>query len=343
MRALAITEYGARLKELQLPEPELQPGYAIVAVDACGVCQSDVKVSRGRMPFSPNLALPHVPGHEIAGRVVACEPKQAIELATRVLVIAHLPCRRCSRCVGGQPQLCLNLDVLGFTRPGGFQERITVPLENLVLLPPELDTVRAAPIGCALGTAYRATVTRGGVRPGMSVAVLGLGGVGIHALQIAQLAAATCVGLDISPSAIGAAHALGLDARSVSDHAVEREIINELGDGEGFDLVIDAVGHPTTLDQASRLVRKGGRLVVVGYMLESPFSIPSHRLALDELEVLGSRNVTRPELDQVIRLVASGKLEVVVQRVEPLARLNEVLDDVESGRVAGRTVMRVDG
>ena len=105
MIAMAVREYGAPLDRIELPDPELRPGHALLEVLTCGVCFSDLKTSRGRMPFSDRLSLPHVPGHEICARVVRSDPP-VIEPGT-IVVVNHLwPCRRCARCRAGIEQLC---------------------------------------------------------------------------------------------------------------------------------------------------------------------------------------------------------------------------------------------
>src|SRR5262249_32629235 len=149
----------------------------------------------------------------------------------------------CDRCRAGEENLCRSpVAWTGFTHPGGLQERMVVPLDRLTVVPPQIDPVRAAPLTCALGTAYRAVVSRGRVVPGQRVAVIGLGGVGIHALQIARAAGASAVGLDIGDRAIEAARSLGLEAARADDPDSEQVAAAE----EGADVVIDAVGREAT-------------------------------------------------------------------------------------------------
>lgn len=338
---MAVSDYRSGLQPLELPRPELEPGEALVEVTACGVCQSDVKVVRGNMPFSDALPLPHVPGHEICGRVVESNPIGEAASGTRVIAAVHVPCQQCTRCLAGDYQLCQGLESLGFSRPGGFAGFVKVPFGNLIEVPDELDDVHAAPVSCAVGTAFRAVVTRGGVRLGSSVAVVGLGGVGIHAAQIANLAGAHVVGLDVSAGALDAARKLGLHAERSDDGDIERSVIEKQTQGEGFDVVVETVGKRATLDLACRLIRPGGRLVGVGYTVGTDLVVPSHRFALDEIELVGSRNSKRDELLTALRLAATGRLKVVVDRVEPLEKANDVIDDLESGRIAGRAVLRV--
>jgi len=338
MRAMAVTSYSQPLSEVELPEPELRPGHALLEVLACGVCFSDVKTSRGHMPFSDELALPHVPGHEICGRVLATEPPGEFEAGTRVVVHHYSPCGRCARCRAGQENLCTNLKAwVGFTHHGGFAERVVVPLDRLLPIPDSVETLRAGPMTCALGTAYRAVVGRGQVTAGDRVAVLGLGGVGIHAAQIARHAGAEVIGIDRSERALAVARGLDIDARAADDAGVERAA------AEGFDVVIDNVGRTETLERAAALTRPGGRVVGVGYAQGQRLSVETPRFVLGELELVGSRYVARDELERAIRLVAQGHVEIVIDAVRPLAEVNDVFAQLEGGRLVGRAVLDVAG
>jgi D-arabinose 1-dehydrogenase-like Zn-dependent alcohol dehydrogenase len=343
MRGMAITEYGAPLERIEVPEPQLRSGHALIEVLTCGVCFSDVKTAHGQMPFSKELKLPHLPGHEICGQVLDTDPPGALEPGTNVVVYHVWPCQGCSRCRAGEDNLCVNPQAwVGFTHSGGFQDRLLVPLDRVVAVPDSIDPIRAAPMTCALGTAYRATVTRGGVAAGSRVVVIGLGGVGIHALQIARAAGALAVGLDTSQQAVNVARGLGLDARRADDPDTHSQLVAESG-GEGVDVVIDTVGYESTVQQANRLVRPGGRIVAVGYSPTVKFSLPSPRFVLEEIQLLGSRYVKLDELERAIMLVADGRVEIVVDSVKPLEAANEAFDSLEAGDVVGRVVLDVRG
>jgi D-arabinose 1-dehydrogenase-like Zn-dependent alcohol dehydrogenase len=340
---MAVTAYGAPLEACDLPAPKLVPGHALLEVLTCGVCYSDVKIARGKMPFSAGLALPHVPGHEICARVLDCDPPGALAQGTMVVVHNVWPCRRCDRCRAGEENICRRPEArAGFTEPGGFQEGLVAPLDRLTRVPPGIDAAHAAPLTCALGTAYRAVVTRGGVRAGVRIAVIGLGGVGIHALQIAHAAGARAVGLDRSARALAAARSLGLVARASDAPETVEALLAGTG-GDGFDVVVDTVGGAATVAQADRLVRPGGRIVAVGYAVGESWAVPSARMVLDEVELVGSRYVLRDELERAIRMVADGRVHVVVDRVEPLEAVNDAFAALEAGDVVGRLVLDVAG
>jgi propanol-preferring alcohol dehydrogenase len=217
-----------------------------------------------------------------------------------------------------------------------------VPLDRVVAVPDSIDPVHAAPMTCALGTAYRATVTRGGVAAGSRAVVIGLGGVGIHALQIARTAGALAVGLDTSQEAVDVARSLGLDAYRADDPDTPGQLMAESG-WEEVDVVIDTVGYEDTIRQADRLVRPGGRIVAVGYSPTTEFSLPSPRFVLEEIQLLGSRYVRLDELQRAIMLVADGRVKTVIDSVKPLEAVNEAFDTLEMGDVVGRVVLDVGG
>jgi alcohol dehydrogenase len=324
---MVVTAYGDPLEPADVPEPELRPGTARLEILTCGVCFSDVKTARGKMPYSEALALPHVCGHEICARVLETDPAGALEPGTVVVVYHVWPCRRCDRCRAGDEQLCRDPQAwTGFTHPGGFQEQLVAPLDRLTVVPDGIDPVHAAPLTCALGTAYRAVLTRGRVTAGTNVVVIGLGGVGIHALQIAHAAGARATGVDVSERALEVARGLGL---RVGEPPSE------------VDVVVDTVGTPATIAQAEQLVRPGGRIVAVGYGVGRTIELPSARFVLEEVEIVGSRYVARDELERAIRLVADGRVQTVVDRVLPLERADEAFAALEAGEVVGRVVLQL--
>jgi D-arabinose 1-dehydrogenase-like Zn-dependent alcohol dehydrogenase len=341
MRAMAVTAYDRPLEPIDMPEPILRPGSVLLEVLTCGVCFSDVKTSRGLMPFSRELTLPHVPGHEIVGRVLASDPPGAVDRETRAIVYHYWPCGTCPACRRGDETLCRRLvGWAGFTHQGGFAERIVVPADRLVAIPDGIDPLRAAPMSCALGTAYRSVVTQGGVRAGTTAVIVGLGGVGIHAAQVARACGARTVGFDVHDVPIAAAHDLGLDARRADDEAAVADLLESTA-GQGVDVVVDTVGHDDTLQLARALVRPGGRVVGVGYAPTSRLTVPTLRFVLDEVAYVGSRFAHRDDLANAISLVARGLVSTVVSMVRPLDRVNEVFDALEDGAVVGRAVLEI--
>ena len=338
---MAVVGYGQPLVPIDVEEPVLREGEALLDIVTCGVCFSDVKTSRGHMPFSDTLPLPHIPGHEIFGVVRRTQPVGLVADGTRAVVYHYRPCGRCAACRRGDETLCSRMVAwTGFTHPGGFTERIAVAVDRLVAIPDGIDAIHAAPMSCALGTAYRSVVTRGGVRVGMTAAIVGLGGVGIHAAQIARAAGARTVGFDLDARALDAAAGLGLDARGSDDHSAIEDLIAST-DGDGVDVVVDAVGAEATLALARRLVRRGGTIVGVGYSPSTSLSVPTPSFVLDETIYLGSRYAHRDDLEKAISLVARDVVRPIVGLVRPLEAVNDVYAVLESGDLIGRGVLEV--
>jgi D-arabinose 1-dehydrogenase-like Zn-dependent alcohol dehydrogenase len=340
---MAVAAYGDPLVPVEIPEPSLGPGMAMLEILTCGVCATDVKTIRGRMPFSDRLTLPHVPGHEIFGRVVRTEPEGLVDAGASAIVYQYWACGRCRACRRGTEALCDDLGAwIGFTDAGGMRERIAVPVDRVIRVPPSIDPVHGAPLSCALGTAYRATVTKGRAEPGSRVAVVGLGGVGIHVAQIAAAAGAEVVGFDVHEPTLAAAKDVGIDARRPDDDNAVGDVVDASG-GEGVDLALDTVATDESLSLIARLIRRGGRIVAVGHSPTFALSLPSQRVVLGELEIVGTRYASRDEMARAVGLVASGRVQVVVGLVVGLDDANDAIASVESGSIVGRGVIDVAG
>lgn len=348
MRAMAVVQYGAPLRLLDLPRPAPGPGQVLVRVLGCGVCRSDLKIADGAMPFSPSLRLPHVPGHEIAGEIVEFGPAEdgrsrGLRAGDRVVVYNYWGCRTCEHCQAGEENLCDRLrGWTGFTSPGGFQEYLVVPDDCVLSLPANVAPEHGGPLSCALGTAYHAVVTRGGVQAGESVAILGAGGVGLHAVQVVRAAGARALAVDLQRHRLDAARVAGAEGAFPAG-ADAAGAVREATGGRGADVVVDTVGHHASLLAAVDLARKGGRVVLVGYTVTAADypPLPSERVVLGQLTVAGSRYVTRRELRRAFDLVARGLVRPIVAEEVPLERANDALAMVREDRVTGRVVVRV--
>jgi D-arabinose 1-dehydrogenase-like Zn-dependent alcohol dehydrogenase len=270
-------------------------------------------------------------------RVLGTNPPGLVEEGSVVSVYHTWPCGRCGSCRRGDEPLCrAPVAWMGFTHPGGFQERVVAPVDRLVASPAGIDPVLAAPLSCAIGTAFRAVVTRGGVVAGTRVVVVGLGGVGIHAAQIALAAGADATGIDRHSPSVEAARELGIDA-----HLPHDAIATGTHQGRGVDVVIDTVGHHDTLTVAATIVREGGRIVGVGYAPKEQVQVPTLRWVLGELELVGSRYASRADLAQAALLVERGAVRPIVGLVRPLEDVNQVFEALVAGDLVGRAVLEV--
>ena len=306
----------------------------VIRVEANGICRSDW---HGWVGHDPDIVLPHVPGHELAGEIVAVgsQVKQR-SIGERVTVPFAVGCGTCDECIAGNHHICNDYFQPGFTAWGSFAEYVAIPHAdaNLVVLPEAMGYVEAASLGCRFITAYRAVVAQGRVRGGEWVVVHGCGGVGLSAIMIAAAMGANVIGVDINDDtlalaqSVGAVH--GLNGHSVADVP---DAIHELTGG-GAHLSLDALGSAVTCRNSVLSLRKRGRHVQVGLMLdgdqESPVAMD--RVIAWELEILGSHGMQAHAYGPMLAMIAAGKLQpakLITQKVsleesgKALARMGE--------------------
>lgn len=336
MKAAVLREFGAGLEVTEVPDPTPGPGEVVVRTRAAGVCRTDLKVIDGVIP---TVTAPLVPGHELAGEVVALgRDVTSTRAGARVLVGLDLSCGTCAYCRRGELDHCNRLKRLGMEVDGALAEYVTVPAANLVALPDGLAFPAAATIADAIASPYHALVGRAGLRPGQTVAVYGLGGLGLAAVQIARLAGAEAIGIARTPARRELAEGLGASWTLDPDAGPLDERIRERTGGLGVDVFLDLVGIEGSTDVAVRSCRKGGRVVVLGYAVTEAVA-PMLRLVYDEVSVGGSRGSTRADLLEVVGLVAAGRIEPVVAEEVALDEVGGVLDRLREGSTIGRSVV----
>jgi len=282
-----------------------------VRVRANGICRSDW---HGWMGHDPDIRLPHVLGHELAGVVEAVgSDVRTWKPGDRVTVPFAIGCGRCATCREGQPHICDDYFQPGFTAWGSLAELVALPHAdlNLVRLPDELDFVAAASLGCRFTTSFRAVVHQGRVAAGEGGAVHGCGGVGLAAVMIAVAAGAQVLAVDAKDEAIGLARELGavhgLNANSVNDVP---GAIRELSAG-GAHLSLDALGSRETCRNSVRCLRKRGRHVQVGLLLgqDADPPVPMQVVIARELELVGSHGMPAHAWPVLLDLIRRGRLD----------------------------------
>ncbi|MAG30424.1 MAG: hypothetical protein CL908_05945 [Deltaproteobacteria bacterium] len=332
MKAVRLYE-GPEVRVEEAPEPEVGAGQIRVAVEAAGVCGTDLHAARGGLPVS---GLPVTMGHEGAGIVDAIgSGASGFAVGDRVLLLPSETCGECPACEAGHLGLCPGARILGMARDGTFAEKISVPVACALSLPDGIPFEHGAILADAVATAYHAVATRAGVTGGERIAVIGCGGVGYHAILIARLLGAkTIVAADASPGALRRAEAAGADRTVQVGEVDARKAIRQAAGAGGPDLVIEYVGKKTTVELAMASVARGGRVVVGGVGLESPELGPLVSFVGKEIGVMGSMGYTRAELARVIELAASGRLDLSrsITGRYPLERAVEALDDLASHR-----------
>ncbi|MFE7011106.1 zinc-dependent alcohol dehydrogenase family protein [Streptomyces sp. NPDC057651] len=307
MRAVVFEKFGERAEVREVPDPVPAPHGVVVRVEATGLCRSDW---HGWMGHDPDVRLPHVPGHELAG-VVEAVGADVLDRrpGDRVTVPFVCACGTCASCAAGDHQVCERQTQPGFTHWGSFAEYVALDhaAVNLVDVSDELSFATAAGLGCRFATAFRAVVAQGRVAAGEWVAVHGCGGVGLSAVMIAAASGARVVAVDVSPAALDLARAFGaahcLNALEVPDVAAA---VRELTGG-GAHLSLDALGSPVTCAASVGGLRRRGRHVQVGLLPQDPV-VPMGRVIGLELELLGSHGMAAHAYPGMLEMVRAGVL-----------------------------------
>ena len=344
MKAVQYAAYGATPTVVDLPPPPCPDDGVVVAVGATGVCRSDWHAWQGHDP----VALPHVPGHELAGVVAEVGPQvRKHRVGDRVTVPFVCGCGRCEHCRSGAAQVCPEQSQPGFTMPGSFAELVALPAAdlNLVPLPDSLDVVTAASLGCRFATSYRAVTAHGRVRSGDWVAVHGCGGVGLSAVMVAVALGARVVAVDVSAAALRRAAELGAEVTLEAGTDVVAGIVEATGGGAAVSL--DAVGSTGTAVASVSCLRPRGRHVQVGLLLgeHATPALPMGLVVARELSVHGSHGMAAADYPEMLALVASGALrpDRLVGSVVGLADAGAALAAMSRpATTAGVTVIRLD-
>ncbi|MDX3694331.1 zinc-dependent alcohol dehydrogenase family protein [Streptomyces europaeiscabiei] len=342
MRAVVFEQFGepATVKDVAVPTPT--PHGVVVRVEATGLCRSDWHGWKGH---DPDIALPHVPGHELAGVVEATGAAvTAWRPGDRVTVPFVCACGTCSACAAGDQQVCERQTQPGFTHWGSYAQYVALDHAdvNLVALPDELSYGTAAALGCRFATAFRAVVTQGRVAPGEWVAVHGCGGVGLSAVMIAAASGARVIAVDVSPQALDMARKFGatecVNASAEPDTAAA---IRELTGGAHLSL--DALGSPATCAASVNSLRRRGRHIQVGLLPSETGTtpVPMARAIALELELLGSHGMAAHAYPQMLELVRAGVLrpDLLVTSTIPLDAAPAALAAMGTAPGSGVTVI----
>ena len=309
MRALLLESFAGPLSVRDVAAPDPAPDGVVVQVGASGICRSDWHAWQGH---DPDVVLPHVPGHELAGTVAAVGAEvRRWRVGDRVTVPFVNACGRCAQCAAGEHQVCAQQTQPGFTHWGSLAEFVALDAAdvNLVAVPPELDLTTAAALGCRYATAFRAVLQIGRVRAGEWLAVHGCGGVGLSAVQIAAAAGARVIAVDVSPGALELARELGAESTVDGGTDVPAAILGLTGGGAHVSL--DALGAALTCTNSIRSLRPRGRHVQVGLLppAQGRPEVPMDRVIALELQLFGSHGMAAHAYPELLGLIAAGRLD----------------------------------
>jgi propanol-preferring alcohol dehydrogenase len=341
MDAIRLVEPHHPLQLIDLPDPAPAAGEIAVDVQRAGICHTDAHYRAG----TATMSLPVTLGHEVAGIVSAIgDGVTGLHEGQRVALHYLTSCGECPRCKRHGEQFCPTGQMLGKDRDGGYAQRIVVPAINAIPIPDEVKSDVAAIMMCSTATAYHA-LRLGNIRKGDSVAVLGFGGLGVSAVQLARALGASAVfAVDVVPEKLELAAQFGATPLDSRETPVHKAILGAT-DGQGVDLVLDFTGNATVAHGGLRSLSPGGRLMIVAINLRKFEFNPFTDLLVRERHIIGCSDHTRSELVELLELARTGQIDMsrAITRTVPLeaGAVNGVLDDLEKGSGHLRTVIAV--
>ncbi len=327
MRA-AIIDAPTKIRVGSIPDPTPQSDELVIRVGACGICGTDLHIVDGDSPLA---RYPVVPGHELAGEVVAvgtrvAQSRDSVKVGTRVAIEPNIYCGHCEFCRTGHENLCLNYTAVGVTINGGFAEYVTVPAANAYVLPDTMTIREAAliePVSCAVHGMHSLAP-----KSGDTFLVVGAGTMGLLLLQLALRGGASRVAVvDVNTQRLARAEQLGA-TRTQTD--IKSLLVDE---PLGFDCVIDATGVPSVIEAAFVVVKRGGKFMVFGVApQEARISLSPFRIYNDEIKIVGSMAVLF-SFQAALDLISGGIIDTqaMLTAALPLEDFSNALTMVRHG------------
>jgi len=342
MRAAIYESFKGPIAVREVPDPVPREDGVVIRVKASGLCRSDWA---GWMGHDPDVRLPHVPGHELAGVIEEVGSKvRKFHPGERVTVPFSVGCGECGPCSEGHSNICDNYFQPGFTAWGSFAEYVAIRYAdfNMVSLPDAIDYASAAILGCRFATAWRAVVVQGNLKPGQWLAVHGCGGVGLSAIMIAKALGARVLAIDLEPAKLRLAVSVGAEKFLTGNREDLSQAVSLLTGG-GAHVSIDAVGGAESCRNSINSLRKRGRHVQVGLFNgdEARDSVPLDLLVSRELEIVGSHGMPANTYGEILRLLAARKIDpsrLIGDRI-PLTEVPNALRDMSEFKGVGMTVV----
>jgi D-arabinose 1-dehydrogenase-like Zn-dependent alcohol dehydrogenase len=330
MKAVRLVAAGRPLEMQEIDVPETGPKDVLVRVKAAGICHSDAHYRAGRSVVDP---LPMTLGHEVAGIVEKVGADvTTLTVGDRVCLHYMVTCGDCVYCSQGNEQFCTSGKMIGKYRDGGYAEYIGIPARSAFRLPDEIPFEQGAIMMCSSATSFHA-LRKARLQPGETVAIFGMGGLGMSALRLAQaLGALQVYAVDIERGKLEMAERFGALPIDASETDPVQEIWRLTGGG-GVDVALELIGLPLTMEQGVKSLAILGRLAIAG-ITEQTFEIaPYYELIGKEAEVIGVSDHLAQEFPLLLEWARRGRLDlsgVITQTValDALA-VNEVLDRLE--------------
>ena len=342
MKAITFIKHGSPdvLKYVDFETPKPAPGQVLVKLHAAALNRMDLFVRTGWAGLK--LDLPHILGADGAGEIAALgEGVTDWQIGDRVVINANLGCGACDFCLAGQDNLCINWHLLGETTHGTYAEFVLLPSKQLFRLPKTFDYHAAAAASLVYQTAWHSLITRGKLRAGEKVLIVGAsGGVNTASIQIAKLTGASVIVVGSDAKKLELAEELGADIlinRSKTDNWSKE--VYKLTNRQGVDVVVDNVG--TTFPLSFRALRKGGRLLTVGNTAAPKFEIDNRYIFAKHISIIGSTMGTLKDFREVMALIVAGKLEPVLDKRFALKDAKLAHERLEKNEQLGKITLEI--
>jgi NADPH:quinone reductase-like Zn-dependent oxidoreductase len=342
VKAIVFHQHGGPevLTYTDAPDPTVRGNDVLVHVKACALNHLDLWVRRGMLNVP--IPLPHIPGSDVAGEVAKIGADvTTVRVGEKVVLAPGVSCGKCPACISGLDNRCRQFTNLGAMIDGGCAEFVRCPEVNCLPYPENVSFEEAASVSLVFQTAWHMLVARAELQPGEDVLILGAGsGVGSAAIQIAKFFGAHVLATAGSEQKLAKAKQLGAD--QVINHKTQkiRDEVRRITKKRGVDVVVEHVGTATWEESLASLA-PGGRLVTCGATTGFDAKVDLRFLFTRQLSLLGSYMGTKNELQTVLKLVATGRLKPVVDRVFPLSACAEAHAYLEAGSQFGKVVLTV--
>ena len=342
MISYQTTTFGASLIEVESKTPEPQGTEVLIKTMACGVCHSDIHMHEGVFDLGGGKQLEvgregMVLGHEIFGEVIALGPDaEDAEIGDRRVVFPWIGCGKCAACKRGDEQLCTPGCALGIAHAGGFADYVLVPHSRYLFDKGDVPDSLAATYACSGLTAYGALKKIGELHEGDDIVIIGAGGVGMMAIQIARALGMDPIVVDIDEDKLRAVRALGVNrVYNSSELQTAKEIRKATG---GAYAALDFVGAEASVSYGLSCLRKGGMLIVVG-LYGGSLTIPIPFIPMNARIIQGSYVGGLEDMGELMAMVRQGKIAPIEITERPLKEVNQALIDLKAGNVCGRQVL----
>jgi alcohol dehydrogenase, propanol-preferring len=348
MKSAQIIKIKEKLSIVDLPDPKPRDTQVLVRIEASGVCHSDIHLWEGGYEGAGGTFLkvedrgvkfPVTPGHEISGKIEAIgDSVSGFNVGDKVVVYPWIGEGSCPACRVGQENLCDTPKTIGIYRDGGYSELVLVPNFRYLVKIDNLDVNSSASLACSGLTAYNA-VKKAKVGPGESIVIIGAGGLGLMSVQIAKATTnSRIVVVDVDDKRLSEAKKLGAHEVVNSSKSDPVQEIKNLTNTLGTEAVIDFVNNNRTAPLAINMLRKRGKLVMVG-LFGGALELSLPVIPLRGFTITGAYTGSFNDLVELVNLAKTGAMKSVVNRTYKLDDANQALEDLRAGKIVGRAVL----